>query len=232
MVKPAIAIGICLSATGAFAAEAPIFKDRAAQESYAIGAQTAKTLRKDKIDIDIEMLVRGFRDGVSDDVGALRMSDKELKMVMSRVQQDVRKNMVLNRREQGERARTEGPEFLASHALEAGVLKTPSGVQYQVIQAGKGAKPELSSTVLVRYRGVLLNGYEFDASPEDGSPGRLVVAQTIAGLKEVLQMMPVGAHWKVVLPAALGYGDRGRDAELGPHEVLRFDIELIGIEDK
>jgi len=217
-------------ATVAYADEAAIFRTQAAQESYAIGAQTAHTLRKDKIDIDIEMLLRGFRDGLSDNTKALLISEKELKAIMSRVQQEMRKNMVMNRRQQGESARQDGAQFLQKNGTVPGVVITASGLQYQIESAGAGVKPTLHSVVQVRYRGTLLSGVEFDASPEDGSAGRLIVAQTIPGLKEVLQLMPVGSRWKVVLPAALGYGERGRDSDLGPHEVLRFDLELVGTE--
>ena len=88
-----------LLASQAFADDAASFKDLKQQESYAIGAQTARTLRQDNVDIDVDMLVRGLRDGLSD--GKLMMTDKELRAVMSRVQQELHKNMVTNRRATG-----------------------------------------------------------------------------------------------------------------------------------
>ncbi len=230
-VRYAIAAVLCCGMGLAVAEESSPFKTRAEQESYAIGAQTARTLRRDKTDIDVEMLVRGIRDGLSANGAAMLLSDKEVRAVMGRVQQEVRKNMVLNRREQGERARVEGAKFLASHAAEPGVVTTASGLQYRIESTGKGPRPVLGDVAQVRYRGTLLSGAEFDASPED-APAHLVIAQTIAGLKEALQMMPVGSRWTLWVPAPLGYGERGKDAELGPHEVLKFELELVGIDQK
>jgi FKBP-type peptidyl-prolyl cis-trans isomerase FklB len=216
---------------GAALADDEVFKDRAAQESYAIGAQTARTLRKDGLALDVDMLIRGLRDGLNEN-GKLLLADHELKVVMSRVQQDVRRNMVIRRRDRAETARQQAPGFLLENGKQPGVQTQPSGLQYQVLTEGKGPKPFLNSVVEVRYHGTLMNGREFDASPADGSTDKWILSQSILGLKEAMQMMPVGSHWKVVIPANLGYGDRGRDQDLGPNEVLIYDIELVGIDQK
>ncbi len=200
--------------------------DRKAQESYAIGAQTARTLRKDHVDVDVEMLVRGLRDGFGDD--RLLLSEQDLKAVMSRVQQDVHKNMVINRRELADRNRAEGQQWLAEHARQPGVQSTPSGLQYKVLKAGDGPKPLPNSTVYVNYRGTLPNGNEFEASIS-GKPSQMFVMQTIAGMREALQMMPVGSHWQLAIPASLAYGERGTGSEIGPNQLVLFDVELLGI---
>jgi FKBP-type peptidyl-prolyl cis-trans isomerase FklB len=202
------------------------FKTRAAQESYAIGAQTARTLRKDGVEIDAAMLVQGLKDGLGN--GKLKMDEKELRAVMSRVQQDVHKNSVLNRRALGERNKEEGARLLAENGKREGVVTTASGLQYKVLNAGSGAKPFLNNTVLVNYRGTLPNGTEIETSP-DGKPGPLVVARSVNGLKEALQLMPVGSHWQLMVPASLAYGDRGASDEIGPNQLLQYDIELVGI---
>lgn len=202
------------------------FKDRKEQDSYAIGAQTGRTLRKDGVEIDTDMLVRGLRDGLGN--GRLLLGEKELRAVMSHVQQELHRNMVLNRRALGQRNLEEGTKFLAENGKKAGVVTTASGLQYRVIKAGNGTRPFLNNTVSVNYRGTLLDGTEFDASPE-GQPAQLVVAQTVPALKEALQSMPVGSHWELAVPASLAYGDRGTGTDVGPNQVLLFDIELVGI---
>jgi FKBP-type peptidyl-prolyl cis-trans isomerase len=220
-----LALTVLLS-TGAMAEDASPFKDRRQQESYAIGAQTGRTLKKDDVDIDAAMLIRGLKDGLAGE--KLLLSENELRAVMSSVQQQLHKNMVLNRRAQGEKNKEEGARFLAENGSKQGVATTPSGLQYQVLKAGDGRKPMLNNSVLVNFRGTLINGYEFDASAA-GKPAEWVVAQTIAGLKEALQLMSVGAKLQLAVPAGLAYGDRGTGTDIGPNQVLRFEVELVAI---
>lgn len=223
----AFATSLLLLAGTAFADDAAAFKDKKQQESYAIGAQTARTLRRDNVDVDVEMLVQGIRDGLSD--GKLQMSDKDLRGVMNHVQQDIHRNMVMNRRAAGERNKEQGATYLADNAKKPGVLSTASGLQYRIIKAGSGAKPTLGDTVLVNFRGTFPDGSEFDASDE-GKPSAITVAQAIAGWKEALQLMPVGSHWQLAVPAHLAYGDRGAGANIGPNQVLLFDLDLVSIQ--
>ncbi len=211
---------------GAWASDASPFEDRVQQQSYAIGAQTGRTLKKDMAEINVDMLIRGLRDGLGGE--KLLLSEDDLHAVMSQVQQELHKNMVFNRRALGEKNKEEGAHFLAGNRAKEGVATTASGLQYRVLKAGGGRQPMLNNTVLVNYRGTLTNGVEFDASPS-GKPVQWVVAQAIAGLKEALQLMSVGAKLQVVVPANLAYGDRGSGADIGPNQVLRFDIELVEI---
>jgi FKBP-type peptidyl-prolyl cis-trans isomerase FklB len=220
-----LALGLLISAS-TLATDASPFKDQKEQQSYAIGAQTGRTLRKDNVDIDEAMLIRGLKDGLGSD--KMLLSEKELRSVMSHVQQELHKNMVMNRRALGERNKEEGARFLADNGKKPGVATTSTGLQYRVIKDGSGAKPLLINTVSVNYRGTLIDGVEFEASPE-GKPAQLVVAQTVAGFKEALQLMSVGSKWQIIVPPNLAYGDRGSGADVGPNQVLLFDVELVGI---
>ena len=202
------------------------FKDYKAQQSYAIGAQTGRTLKKDNVDIDVEMLIRGLKDGLGG--SKLQLSEQDLRAVMSRVQQDLHRNQVLNRRAAGERNLKESAAYLADNGKRPGVITTPTGLQYRVIKAGSGRKPALGDTVLVNYRGTRIDGYEFEAS-EAGKPAAIVVAQAIAGWKEALQQMPAGAHWQLMVPPNLAYADRGSGADIGPNQLLLFDLELVDV---
>jgi len=103
-----------------------------------------------------------------------------------------------------------------------------SGVQYKIVKAGDGKKPQLSDTILVNYRGTRLDGFEFDASP-DGAPATLNVGQLIAGWKEATQLMSVGSKWQLVIPSQQAYGDRGVGQDIGPQQTLLFDVELVAI---
>ncbi|MGE5492237.1 MAG: FKBP-type peptidyl-prolyl cis-trans isomerase N-terminal domain-containing protein [Actinomycetota bacterium] len=195
--------------------------------SYAIGAQTARNFRKEGIDIDLDLVIRGIRDGMAGD--RLLLSDKEIKQLMQGLLTEMRQKMVANRREAAERNRTRSEEFLAANKEREGIQVLPNGVQYRVITAGSGPRPGDGDTVLCRYRGTLLDGSEFDATPPDRQAA-LRIAQTIPGWREALKAMPVGSHWQVFIPPALAYGERGAGGDIGPNEVLNFDVELLGIQ--
>jgi FKBP-type peptidyl-prolyl cis-trans isomerase FklB len=82
--------------------------------------------------------------------------------------------------------------------------------------------------VQVNYRGTLINGKEFDAT-EPGKPANLKISALIAGWKQALSMMPVGSKWQIAIPSQLAYGERGVGTDIGPNEVLVFDVELVAI---
>ncbi|GAA5483316.1 FKBP-type peptidyl-prolyl cis-trans isomerase [Haloferula sargassicola] len=128
-----------------------------------------------------------------------------------------------------------GKAFLAENAKKEGIKTTDSGLQYEILEPGgeetyKAPKEgEADKQFLVHYRGTLINGTQFDASPEGETVP--MTLQVIDGFKEALQMMPVGATWKLYIPSELAYGEERRSAEIGPNSVLIFEVELEKIED-
>jgi len=119
-------------------------------------------------------------------------------------------------------------QFMAANAKRSGVQTTASGIEYEVLTAGNGAKPTTSDIAVVDYKGTLLNGAQFDAS-EPGHPAHLPVAAVVPGFAEALMLMPKGATYRVWIPPQLGYGDH----EAGPipaNSVLVFDLTLEDIQ--
>lgn len=108
-------------------------------------------------------------------------------------------------------------------------MVTDSGLQYQVIQMGDGAKPAATDRVTVHYRGTLLNGEEFDSSYSRNQPATFQLNQVIPGWTEGVQLMPVGSKFKFFVPPDLGYGPAG-GGPIGPNATLVFEVELLGIE--
>ena len=104
-----------------------------------------------------------------------------------------------------------------------------SGLQYEVIKEGTGAKPKPTSKVTTHYHGTLINGKVFDSSVERGQPATFPVNAVIKGWQEILPLMAVGAKWKVYIPSALGYGGRAA-GEIPENSILIFEIELLNIE--
>ncbi len=126
--------------------------------------------------------------------------------------------------------KAEGEAFLAENAKRPEVTTTESGLQYEVLVAGKGKVPTAESTVKVHYAGTLIDGTEFDSSYKRGEPTTFGVTQVIKGWTEALQLMPVGSKWKLYIPYNLAYGERGAGQNIPPYSALIFEVELLGIE--
>lgn len=123
----------------------------------------------------------------------------------------------------------EGRAFLVENAKKDGVNVTESGLQYEVLVEGNGAKPTRSDSVRVHYTGTLTNGTTFDSSVARGVPAEFPVSGVIAGWTEALQLMPVGSKWRLTIPHNLAYGERGAGASIPPFSVLVFEVELLDI---
>jgi len=122
-----------------------------------------------------------------------------------------------------------GKKFLDDNGKRAEVKTTASGLQYEIIKEGTGAKPLATDTVIVHYHGTTIDGKVFDSSVDRKEPAKFPVNQVIPGWTEALQLMPVGSKWRLVIPSALAYGERGAGAEIKPNAVLVFEVELLEI---
>lgn len=127
--------------------------------------------------------------------------------------------------------KAEGEAFLAENAKKDGVHSTATGLQYEIIEAGNGAKPVATDTVKVHYHGTLIDGTVFDSSVTRGMPATFGVHQVIKGWTEALQLMPVGSKYRLYIPQDLAYGAQPHPGgAIKPFMALIFDVELISIE--
>jgi FKBP-type peptidyl-prolyl cis-trans isomerase FklB len=122
-----------------------------------------------------------------------------------------------------------GQEFLAANKQKAGVTELASGLQYEIIKEGDGAKPTASNTVTCHYHGTMIDGHIFDSSVQRGTPASFPLSQVIKGWTEGVQLMPVGSKWRFFIPPHLGYGDRQVGSVIGPNSTLVFEVELLKI---
>ena len=113
--------------------------------------------------------------------------------------------------------------YLAHNAQTPGVVTTPSGLQYQVLTPGSGAKPTDEDVALVNYEGKLRDGTVFDKSQQ---PTPMPVAGVVPGFSEALKLMPKGSKYRVWIKPSLGYGDKDNGPIPGK-SVLQFDVELL-----
>lgn len=198
--------------------------------SYAIGMNVGTNLHKQEVDVDPAVLLQGLKDGIAGSKPLL--SEEEARAVLMQLQEETRKKQAEKAQQMGGANKTEGEAFLAANKTKEGVITLPSGLQYKVLQAGTGAKPTASDSVVCNYRGTLINGTEFDSSYKRGQPATFPVSGVIKGWTEALQLMPVGSKWQLFIPAQLAYGERGAGADIGPDTTLIFEVELLSIQAK
>ncbi len=192
--------------------------------SYGIAMNMgANIARQGGVEIDLAAFVVGLQDGLS---GARpRLGEAELQAAFKTAQARIEEAAAAGAAKQAEA----GKAFLADNAKRAGVTTTATGLQYEVLRAGDGAKPTPDKTVEVHYHGTLIDGTVFDSSVQRGETISFPVTGVIAGWVEALQLMQVGAKWKLFIPAELGYGNRAQGA-IPAGSVLVFEVELIGVE--
>lgn len=171
-------------------------------------------------DVNLDDLVQGITDA---------MNGGELKFSLEEASQAVQAHFQAQAMKQHEARLAEGAEFLAKNAERAGVTALPSGLQYEVITEGKGAKPTASDMVSTHYHGTLINGEVFDSSVQRGQPAQFPVNGVIAGWTEALMLMGVGSKWRLFVPHNLAYGERGAGQDIAPFSTLIFEVELLEI---
>lgn len=197
------------------------------QASYIIGLNIGRNLKAQEVPANPDLVMKGIRDGLS---GAQPvMTDEEMTATMNTFQQQMMAKQEAKMKAEGTKNQKAADEFLTANKAKTGVVTTASGLQYEVVQEGTGASPKATDQVTVHYTGTLLDGTKFDSSVDRGQPATFPVNQVIAGWTEALQLMKVGGKYKLYIPPALGYGERGAGGEIGPNALLVFDVELLGI---
>ena len=194
-------------------------------KSYAIGFQIGKDISSSGLsaeDLELKELLEGFTDGLA---GKSKLNDQQMQQAMASLQEQMKAKMIQKSRKNLERAN----DFLKTNKDKEGVQTTKSGLQYQAIKSGSGKTPALTSTVKVHYEGKLLDGKVFDSSIARGEPIEFPVNGVIPGWTEALQRMKVGDKWKLFIPPGLAYGERGAGSDIGPNELLVFEVELLDV---
>jgi FKBP-type peptidyl-prolyl cis-trans isomerase len=198
------------------------------KESYSIGYQVGQSLVRDGVEVDLDLLIQGLRDAVSDTEP--RLTDEEMRSLIVELRERSRKEQLRKVQELIVKNAEESKEFLERNAKEEGVRTTQSGLQYVVLKEGEGESPGLEDMVTVHYRGTFIDGEEFDSSYARGEPASFQTDGVIKGWTEVLQMMKVGSKWKVFVPPDLAYGRGGMGERIPPNKVLAFEIELLAVQ--
>lgn len=195
--------------------------------SYSIGADLGKNFKKQGIEVSPAAMIKGLQDGINGT--PLQLTPDQMKEVLGKFQKELMAKRSADLNKKGDENKIKGDAYMTENKSKQGVVTLPSGLQYKVIEAGKGAKPGKEDTVTVDYTGTLINGQVFDSSEKTGKPATFKVSQVIPGWTEALQLMPEGSTWEVVVPASLAYGNRSMGGPIGPNETLLFKIHLISV---
>lgn len=225
-----LALGVCtVLSTQAVSnsSSAVVLKSDQDKLSYAIGVETGRSFKSHNVEIDPKIFAAGVSDGLADK--PTLMNDSEIQKQISDFQQKTLAKMQQQLKESASDNQKKEQEFLAANKNKAGVVTTASGLQYKIIDPGKGTPPTDNDVVTVDYKGTLLNGKVFDSSYQRGKPATFPVAAVIEGWQEALKLMKPGAKWELYIPSKLAYGDQGAGGVIGPNETLIFEVHLLSV---
>jgi FKBP-type peptidyl-prolyl cis-trans isomerase len=203
--------------------------------SYATAFDFRKQISQNELPLDMDAFQAGLRDAFGDK--SQRLTDAEMNAEIQIFVAELRNRLEAVQKatagdvEPGEVNVGEQGRYLSENMLTSGVVTVQSGLQYEIIRDGDGARPQPGDRVEVHYRGTLIDGTEFDSSYTNGKPSVFPVSGLIAGWSEALLMMPVGSHWRLVIPPQLAYGGIGNGNKVPANAVLIFDVELIDVID-
>ncbi|WP_297113585.1 FKBP-type peptidyl-prolyl cis-trans isomerase [uncultured Porphyromonas sp.] len=189
--------------------------------SYALGLSIGQNFKASGIKaITSEDFIAGLQDA---------LAEREPQMTTERAREVINQLFMRLQQEESELNAAAGKEYQEIMRHKSGVVTLPNGLQYEIIKEGSGAKPKATDKVRVHYHGTLINGVVFDSSVERGEPAEFPLNAVIPGWTEILQLMPVGSKWRVVIPSELAYGSRGAGDVIRPNMTLIFEIELLDI---
>ncbi|EOG5906702.1 FKBP-type peptidyl-prolyl cis-trans isomerase [Vibrio vulnificus] len=209
------------------------FKSEDDKAAYAIGVSFANYLSAslDKpseigINLNKDLVLKGIEHVFA---GNPELNEEETRAALEALDKRVAETMQKKAAEKADAAKKAGDEFRAEFEKQEGVVKTDTGLLYQVITPAEGEKPKDTDTVQVHYKGTLTDGIQFDSSYDRGEPATFPLNRVIPGWTEGVQLMPVGSKFKFVIPPELAYGAQDTPS-IPANSTLVFEVELLKIE--
>jgi FKBP-type peptidyl-prolyl cis-trans isomerase FklB len=225
MKKTTLAISIALLATTHV--NATELKTTTQKASYALGTDLAKSFQQQGVEVDATALVAGMKDVLNKK--KLQLSVTEMKQAVADVKKQVIEKELAKRKLAADANAKKGKAFLAKNKTKADIKTLENGLQYKVIETGKGPLATEDDHLIAHYKGSLIDGTVFDSSYSRGKPIEFQMDNVIRGWGEALKKMNPGSKWQIFVPANLAYGEKGAGKTIGPNETLIFDIELLTV---
>lgn len=204
--------------------EASLLVDDISKASYGMGYNLGENVRGQKgnpLNYDAFLL------GAKDSLAGREQQVSEEDMVVA--VEAFEAAGIEQQNQEKEQIMDEGRSFLSEVAKRENVVALESGMFYEIMHEGDGAKPSATDQVRTHYHGTLIDGTVFDSSVERGQPATFPVNGVIQGWVEALQLMSVGSKWRLYIPPELAYGERGAGGMIGPGATLVFEVELLEI---
>ncbi len=197
---------------------------------YSIGVRIAQDMKSQGLGtVDQKFLMQGMKDVLADTT--IVLSESEIDSTMNVLQREAEAALKEQQNAEGEKNRREGEAFLAENRTKDGVITLPSGLQYRILRTGTGPMPTIGQKAKCHYKGMFINGKEFENSYNAGMPVEILVGgREIKGWNEALQRMPVGSIWELYIPSSLAYGERGAQPIIGQNVTIILDVELLSVE--
>ena len=197
--------------------------------SYSLGYDIGfNFFKNNEVDIDLDIFFMAIKAGINSENPI--MTDEEIKDAINKFRMELSKKQQEKMNILNEKNKKEGELFLAENKKKEGVVVLPSGLQYKIVNQGTGKSPKETDTVTVNYKGILINGEEFDSSYSRNEPVTFTLNQVIKGWTEGLQYIKEGGKIILYIPQELGYGQRGAGQNILPYSTLIFEVELIKVE--
>lgn len=201
--------------------QAQTLKDSRDTLSYSLGVLIGENLQQGGYeDINIDLFLHALQ---------ATLNNQPTILTVSACEQYIQEGANKMKMKQYEANRQAGEQFLEKNKARKEVVTLDNGLQYEILRAGDGPKPDLSDEVIVHYHGTLVDGTVFDSSVDRGESISFPLKGVIKGWTEILQLMPVGSKWRVYIPYQLAYGDRPAGPKIQPYSALIFEIDLLGI---
>lgn len=197
------------------------------QASYLIGQQIVSDFTRDQVDINVEALIQGIKDAAEAKPSTIPAERAQAVMMKFAVIMQAKQQQMLQ--QMADANLKAGQEFLKENALKPGIKQLENGVQYEVLQTGKGASPTETDTVTVHYTGTFIDGTVFDSSVTSGQPATFPLNRVIEGWTKTIPRMKVGDKWRVFIPSNLAYREAGKAPAIQPNQTLIFEIELLDV---
>ncbi|MDR3325545.1 MAG: FKBP-type peptidyl-prolyl cis-trans isomerase [Spirochaetaceae bacterium] len=190
--------------------------------SYAVGVLLGRDFKKSDLKLDYAVLAEAMRRTIeSEDAG---MTDEAAALIVRGALQSAQEGL---RKANLEKSAA----FLAENALRSGVRVTESGLHYELVEQGNGARAARNMVARVKYTGSLIDGTVFDRNADEEAGAEIPLSQVIPGFAEGVALMNVGGRAKLFIPPPLAYGEEGAGEDIPPNSVLVFDVELLGVEE-
>jgi FKBP-type peptidyl-prolyl cis-trans isomerase len=196
--------------------------------SYIIGTDIGKDFKGRGIETVPEALAKGIKDALKDEKNLLIKDEAKMRIIMA-FQQEMQKKMEGEKSKKAAENKKKSEAYLNENKNKQGVKVTPSGLQYKMIVEGKGKAPKTYDTIVVHYKGKLVDGTEFDNSYSRNQPAKQPLDAFIPGWKEGILLLKEGGKIELAIPPELAYGDQGAGDVIPGGSVLLFEVELLKV---